>query len=215
MSVKPNAHLKEAEFHAFANNFHTATETNAEVLGISANVRSDLNTKLIAYNASYDVCEKPNAGKLDRETRRETRKNLSTFINKMKKSYLDADLSGVVTPTILADFGYTPKDTSHTNVPRPTDVVPFELLSGNYLQIIVTHPSKPNNYNGAVAFYTVSQQAVTEQSALSLSRLLTRRREIFTFDGSQLGQTLSMSLCWENEKGELGPPSPIQARIII
>jgi hypothetical protein len=215
MSGKTIAHLKESDFHAFINNFCTAAETYADLLGIPANVRSDLSTKRIAYNTAYDTCEKPNAGKIDRKTRQETRDDLTGFIKKVKKAYLDADLRGVVTSVILTDFGYPPKDTTHTNVPQPTDVVPFNLSGGNYLQIVVTHPAKPQNYNGAVAFYIVGPQAVTEHSALTSSKLLTRRREIFTFEDSQLNKTFSLALCWENGKGELGPYSPIQSRRII
>jgi hypothetical protein len=40
------------------------------------------------------------------------------------------------------------------------------------------------------------------------------KREILPFEDTQLGVTLSITLCWENEKGRLDPPSPIQGRVI-
>jgi hypothetical protein len=39
-------------------------------------------------------------------------------------------------------------------------------------------------------------------------------REILAFENTQLGQTLYIALCWKSEKGRLGPPSPIQSRVI-
>jgi hypothetical protein len=38
--------------------------------------------------------------------------------------------------------------------------------------------------------------------------------ETLTFKEGDLSKTLHIALCWENEKGELGPPSPVQ-RIVI
>jgi hypothetical protein len=38
--------------------------------------------------------------------------------------------------------------------------------------------------------------------------------ETLIFEDTQLGQTLCIALCWENEKGRLGPPSPIQSHVI-
>ena len=74
--------------------------------------------------------------------------------------------------------------------------------------------SRPPRYNGAVAFYKVGGPVPATHKELTSSKLLTRPRETLTFEDTQLGQTLYIALCWENEKGALGPPSPIQERVI-
>jgi hypothetical protein len=79
---------------------------------------------------------------------------------------------------------------------------------------VITHPAKPVGYNGAVAFYMVSDEAPADHSALTRSRLLTRSRETLTFEDAHLGRTLYIALRWENRKGTLGPWSPIQSKVI-
>jgi hypothetical protein len=96
----------------------------------------------------------------------------------------------------------------------PTEVVPFELAGGEYLQVVVTHPAKPAGYNGAVALYKVGGEAPADYTALTKSKLLTRPREILTFEDAQLGQTLYITLRWQNQKGDLGPVAPIRQRVI-
>ncbi|MDR2633069.1 MAG: hypothetical protein LBC51_05530 [Treponema sp.] len=204
----------EAEFLSFATIFSAGTLTHATVLGIPAVLVTDNTEKLAAYTAAYHAAEAPNAGKIDREDRREKRDALTKNIRKIKNAYIDPDPLDAVSPEILLDFGLHPKDPVRTDVPDPTEVVPFTLEGGAYLQIIVKHPSRPLRYNGAVAFYKVGGSVPETHKDLTSSKLLTRPREILSFEETQLGQTLYIALCWENEKGRLGPPSPIQSRVI-
>ncbi|MDR1094964.1 MAG: hypothetical protein LBL31_01100 [Spirochaetaceae bacterium] len=119
-----------------------------------------------------------------------------------------------MTHEILRDFGLVPKDRTRTEVPDPTEVVHFTLECGEYLQIVVKHPARPRRYTGAVAFFKVGGPAPKDHTEMREIRLLTRLREILFFEEAQLGETLYIALCWQNEKGRLGPPSPIQSRVI-
>jgi hypothetical protein len=67
---------------------------------------------------------------------------------------------------------------------------------------------------GAVAFYTVGATAPADHTALAKSKLLTKPREILTFEEADLGKTIYISLRWENQKGDLGPWAPIQSKVI-
>ena len=204
----------EAEFLAFANKFKYGLDAHGALLGIPAALQTDFNTKLTAYTTAYNTALAPNAGKIDREDRREKREALTAVIRKIKNAYLDADPLDVVTPEILLDFGLQTKDTTRTDVPDPAEVVSFTLENGEYLQVIVKHPARPPRYNGAVARYKVGGSVPETHKELTESKLLTRPREILTFDDTQLGQTLYIALYWQNEKGRLGPPSPIQSHVI-
>jgi hypothetical protein len=204
----------EAEFLSFATTFNSGTITHATLLGIPAALVTANAAKLSAYVIAYHAAEAPNAGKIDREDRKEKREALTQNMRKIKKACLDADPLGVVTPEILMDFGLQPKDRIRTDVPDPTEIVPFTLESGEYLQVVVKHPACPPRYNGAVAFYKVGGPAPETRKELASSKLLTRPNETLFFEDTQLGQTLYIALCWENEKGRLGPPSPIQSHVI-
>jgi hypothetical protein len=204
----------EAKFLSFAAAFNAGISAHAELLGIPAALVSANTAKLDAYTAAYHTAEAPNAGKIDREDRREKRDDLTKTIRKIKKAYLDADPLDAVTPEILLDCGLSPKDSARTEVPDPAEVVPFTLESGEYLQVIVKHPARPARYNGAVARYKAGGPAPASHKDLTSSQLLTRPREILSFEDSQLGQTLYIALYWQNEKGRLGPPSPIQSHVI-
>jgi hypothetical protein len=205
---------QEEKFLAFATVFVAATNTHAATLGIPPVLVTAITAKLATYTAAQTVCEQPNAGKVDRETRKLARAALTVDIRKVKNAYIDADPLGAVTDDIRMDFGLEPKDGIRTDVSTPREVVPFELESGEYLQIVVTHPAKPEEYNGAVAHYTVGGEVPATHALLTTSKLLTRPREIITFDESQRGQPLHISLRWQNRKGDLGPWAPIQTKVI-
>ncbi|MDR1398745.1 MAG: hypothetical protein LBJ41_02315 [Treponema sp.] len=206
--------IPESEFLSLATTFNSGTVTHADLLGIPTTLVSDNTAKLNAYTTAYHVAESPNAGKIDREDRKEKRVALVKSIRKIKNAYIDPDPLEVITPQIILDFGLLLQDHTRTDVPDPTTIVPFTLEGGEYLQIVVKHPARPPRYNGAVAFYKVGGAVPTTHKELTHSKLLTRHREILTFEDTQLGETLYISLSWENEKGRLGPPSPIQTRVI-
>ncbi|MDR2782982.1 MAG: hypothetical protein LBB48_03930, partial [Treponema sp.] len=197
---------KEGEFLTFARRFVAAVEKYAELLGIPQSVVARLKAELAAYEAAYEKCGSANAGRLDREDRKEKREILEADIRKTKKAYIDADPLGVVTDEIWMDFGLPPVDPSKTNVPTPTEIVAFTLEHGGYLQVAVRHPARPPRYNGAVAFYKVAEPEPVKFEELTSSKLLTRMIETLTFKEGDLSKTLHIALCWENEKGELGPP---------
>ncbi|MDR0707051.1 MAG: hypothetical protein LBF60_04125 [Treponema sp.] len=138
----------------------------------------------------------PNAGKLDREDRKEKREGLTKSIRKIKNARLDPDPSDAATPEILLDRGLHPKDTTRTDAPDPAEVVPFTLESGEYLQVVVKRPAPETH------------------KELTGSKPLTRPREMLIFEDTRLGQTPCIALYRQNEKGRLGPPSPIQSHVI-
>jgi hypothetical protein len=204
----------ETGFLAFTDKFKYGMDTHSALLGIPATLQTDFNTKLTAYTAAFNTSMTPNAGKIDRADRREKRGALTAVIRRIKNAYIDADPRGVVTPEILLDFGLRARDTVRTNVPDPAEVVPFILENGGYLQIVVKHPARPPRCNGAVARYKVGGSAPETHEDLINSTLLTRPREILSFEDTQLGEKLYIALYWQNEKGRLGPPSPIQSHVI-
>jgi hypothetical protein len=205
----------EKGFSDFAEVFAETTEDIATVLGIPADAATNVKALCTAYQAAYTACEAPNAGPIDREDRKEKRSALEAAIRRIKNAYIDGDPKGVVTNEVRMKFGLPPKDVIHTPVEPPSEIPAFSLESGGYLQVTVTHPAKPTNYNGAVLFYRVSEEPVTSHEELTSSKLLTRVKETLVFKDVERLKTLSAALCWENEKGQLGPVSPIQVLTIV
>jgi hypothetical protein len=205
----------EAEFSKFAGVFAEATEELAETLGIPADLVTKQKTQLAAYTAAFTACEQPNAGPVDREDRKEKREVLSRTIRKIKNVYIDGDPKDVVTNETRLRFGLPPRDAVHTPVEPPREIPTFTLESGGYLQAVIHHPARPDSYSGAVLFYKVSVDPVESHKELTASKLLTRIKETLSFEDTDRLKTLYAALCWQNEKGELGPPSPIQSLVIV
>jgi hypothetical protein len=199
-----------AEFTKFAEVFAKTTDDLAALLGIPADIVTKLKALLADYIAAATACESPNAGPIDREARKEKRNVLEPVIRKIKNVYIDGDPKDVVTDEIRMKFGLPPKDVIHTPVEPPKEIPAFTLEIGGYLQVIVSHPAKPANCNGAVLFYKVSEEPIIDPKDLTSSKLLTRVKETLVFTVSDRLKSLYAALCWENEKGQLGPLSPIQ-----
>jgi hypothetical protein len=205
----------EAEFAAFADVFTAAAEETAELLGIPAATVTELKALNTSYQAAFKACESPNAGKLDREDRAEKRAALDHRIRKVKNVYIDGDPNNVVTNEIRIRYGLPPKDATITIVDVPREIPSFTLESGGYLMVTVKHPARPPRCNGAVLFYRVSAEPVTAHSELTSTKLLTRRNETLVFSDSDRLKTMYAALAWQNEKGQLGPSSPIQSIVIV
>ena len=199
----------------FAEVFTEAAEDLADTLGIPADVATKQKGQFTAYKAAFTACESPNAGAVDREDRKEKRDALSQTIRKVKNAYIDGDPKGVVTNEIRLRFGLPPRDTTHTPVEPPREIPAFTLESGGYLQVAVRHPARPPRYSGAVLFYKVSEEPITNHKELTGSKLLTRPKETLAFEDADRLKVLYGALCWQNEKRELGPSSPIQSMTIV
>jgi hypothetical protein len=205
----------EAKFAEFAEVFTEAAEELADTLGIPADVATKQKGQFTAYKAAFTACESPNAGPVDREGRKEKRGALELSIRKIKNAYIDGDPKGVVTNEIRLRFGLPPRDTTHTPVEPPHEIPTFTLESGGYLQVVVRHPARPPRYSGAVLFYKVSEEPVTNHTELTGSKLLTRPKETLAFEDADRLKAFYAALCWQNEKGECGPSSPIQSIPIV
>jgi hypothetical protein len=211
-SVIPTA---EGAFKKFAEVYAKAAEDLADTLGIPADLVTKQKTQLLIYLEAFTACEQPNAGKVDREDRKEKRTALEHTIRKIKNVYIDGDPKDVVTNETRLRFGLPPRDIIHTPVEPPHEIPTFTMESGGYLQVVIQHPARPNGYSGAVMFYKVVDEPVTSHKELTASKLLTRIKETLAFEDGERLKTLYAALCWQNEKGELGPPSPIQSLVIV
>jgi hypothetical protein len=101
----------EAEFLSFASVFNAGANVHAILLGIPAALVTDNAAKLSDYIIACHAAESPNAGKIDREDRKEKRGALSKNIRKIKNACLDPDPLDKVTPGNPA--GLRPSEKRH------------------------------------------------------------------------------------------------------
>jgi hypothetical protein len=113
-------------------------------------------------------------------------------------------------------LGLAVPDGSRTPIPPPVEDAPFSMRPKAYMQVLLHHGKKPYGANGAIFRYAVlppgSPAPTYEQ--LTESMLLTRINEYLDFPDTQEGHTLYGSLQWQSEKGDKGPPTPVQSLVL-
>jgi hypothetical protein len=81
-----------------------------------------------------------------------------------------------------------------------------------------TEEQIPYGMNGAVVYYAVrgpGESAPATVEDLTVSELASASHYIIkSFKPGDEGKRVYVALCWENEKGEQGPWSPIQSMIL-
>jgi len=113
-------------------------------------------------------------------------------------------------------LGLAIPDNTRTPVPKPEAEAPFTLKREGYMQALVHHGKRPYGVNGALLRYVVLAPGAPAPGfeQLSESMLLTRINEYLDFPDTLEGHTLYASLQWQNDKGEKGPPAPIQHLVL-
>ena len=74
--------------------------------------------------------------------------------------------------------------------------------------------AKPYGVNGAVVGWGLLNSPPIKQKDLPHTFLATRSPFTMEFEEDERGKTLYIALCWQNERGQLGPWSDIQTAII-
>jgi hypothetical protein len=74
--------------------------------------------------------------------------------------------------------------------------------------------AKPANYAGAVVVWDILDKTPEQPEDLSRHALASRTPYAIDFKEKERGKTVYAALCWENEKGQRGPWSEVQAAIV-
>jgi hypothetical protein len=78
--------------------------------------------------------------------------------------------------------------------------------------------AKPEYYDGAVIVWDLwdrtSGNAPVRPEDLNRHVLASRTPYTLRFDETERGKTVYVALCWQNQKGQLGPWSGMQATIV-
>jgi hypothetical protein len=104
---------------------------------------------------------------------------------------------------------------------QPSERVEFSFRIKGIRQVKVefrvqgsVNRAKPANYAGAVVVWDVLDKVPEQPEDLSRHALASRTPYAIEFKEKERGKTVYVALCWENEKGQRGPWSEVQAAIV-
>jgi hypothetical protein len=133
----------------------------------------------------------------------------------------------LVTDANRLSIGLPVHKTTHTRVPKPTQLVDFLLkqLSGSRVEAHFTpyneageekekSEAKPYGVIAAGFLWAVLPEPPKSYDDLTHSSFVTRSPFTWQFDLKDAGRTLYVCACWLNTRGEKGPWSKIQSIII-
>ncbi|MDR1372132.1 MAG: hypothetical protein LBJ17_03245 [Dysgonamonadaceae bacterium] len=205
----------------WSRNFIDKLAPNITRWGVPEDDFSDLRVKASNFQLANDKAELPNSGKTDRLDRKEKADMFSNAARDLVNGYLrynknvsDIDRSDLGIP--VRDKIRTPIEIPKTHPVLVIRILDFLRLSFHFhdqkLAPTDDHASraKPYGVTGAVIAYEVTDTPPVD--AASLSRRVTATRTPHTIEFAQADSTRKayFSICWQNEKGQLGPWSPIQ-----
>jgi hypothetical protein len=94
------------------------------------------------------------------------------------------------------------------------EVVDFRRLKVSFQDQGSKSKAKPYSVDGAVIICAVLDAPPADHSALTRSVLATRTPHILEFTEEKRGKTVYIAICWQNEKGQMGPWSEIVSAIV-
>jgi hypothetical protein len=213
-------HMKDDELRVWAESFLTQCETNKDEWGIPADAIAGPRASCNAYTAALDIAQAPNTrSKAATVAKNEAKKALNHALDVFIAKHIENN--DAITKAILLQLGLTVKDTIRTPIPEPKDYPEFFIrvkdiraLDIHFKPIGSASKARPYGYNGAVISYAVLDTPPVNEKELTRSLLATKTPYTLFFTEAERGKHVYISLVWQNEKGEKGPPSQIEAAII-
>ena len=211
---------KDSEFRSWADSFISQCDANKAAWGIPADAVTASRALCTAYATALDIALAPNTrGKAavtaKNEAKKALRRDLTVFIAKY------VDNNEAITPSIRDMLGLPAKDTTRSPIPAPTSYPEFFVKVKDIRTVEVhfkimgsSHRGKPYGYNGAVIYYDVLDTPPADPSELRHSLLATKTPYPLTFTEAERGKRVYIALVWQNEKGQRGPFSQIEAAVI-
>ena len=212
----------DAEFNNFFKNMTQyivtkATGTSAEWSHIPSADQTALNSAYADWYTAYALTTKPHTPPETREKNRVKKlaeKQVRDFVNQYLRypPVTDQDRDSMGIP--IRDGVRTPKA-------QPTERVAFSFRVKGIREVQVdfrvqgaANKARPLGYNGAVIAWDLRDSAPERPELLTKHGLISRTPYTLRFDETERGKTVYVALSWQNEKGQQGPWSEIQATIV-
>ncbi|MDR0687022.1 MAG: hypothetical protein LBF79_06170 [Dysgonamonadaceae bacterium] len=186
----------------------------------------ELNRLQADYTKKYDLSEVP-------ETRTpvtvRARTNAQDLFKKALRSAIKSFLTynPKVTDELKVALGLPIHKTDRSSIDVPRTHVILNVKALDYLRLVLQFHDqeltslgdrkkwkRPYGYNGAYVVYAILPSPPESIAELNLNILATRTPHIMEFEEGSSGKRVYFAICWQNEKGQNGPFSPIQSAII-
>jgi hypothetical protein len=155
---------------------------------------------------------------VDTEAKNDAKKAAKAVIRPFVNQYLRFP---PVTDQDREAMGIPNRDEKPTPIPKPATRPEFRLAVKDTRLINVhfqdqgsTSKAKPYGYEGAVIYWAVAAAPFTNPDDLPHSTLATRTPYTLEFAEADRGKTVSVALCWQNDKGGKGSPTEVQTAIV-
>jgi hypothetical protein len=171
----------------------------------------------MAWDKAYTVTTKPHTPPETREKNR-IKKASEKLLRDFIKQYLRFP---PVTDEDRDNMGIPNYSGTRSTLGRPCERVEFSFRVRGIRQVQLdfrvqgsVNKAKPANYAGAVAVWDILDKAPEQPEDLNHYALASRTPYAIEFNEKERGKTVYVALCWENEKGQRGPWSEVQAAIV-
>jgi hypothetical protein len=209
---------KDSEVLSWSANFLEGVGPNAAAWGIPEGEVTAIGVAYRAFADIYIKAKSPSKTAVIVAEKNAAREALVAKIRAMVSFRLQ---NPVITDAQRIDLGLHVRDTTRTNIPVPTtrpelniDVLDFRRLKVLFYDQGSDNKAKPYGVNGAVIILAILDAPPADHSALTRSVLATRTPHILEFTEEERGKTVYVAICWQNEKGQMGPWSEIVSALV-
>jgi hypothetical protein len=199
-------------------NFCTKVSAKASIWGIPSEEVTVVQNASTLFASLHAQADSPSKTSVIVATKNAARKELVEKIRAMVNFRLK---NPVITDAERIELGLHVHDTKpstikppHTRPELDIDVVDFRRLAVNFRDMGSKGKARPYGVNGALIKQAVLNTPPADHNALTRTVLATRTPHILEFTEEERGKTVYVVICWQNEKGELGPWSEIESAIV-
>jgi hypothetical protein len=209
---------KDAEIVSWSANFSAQVATNAAVWEIPYNEVTDLQNATALFATLQAQAGSPAKTSIIVAQKDAARKNLVGIIRAMAGFRLK---NPIITDAQRRALGLRVRDAKPSSIKPPhtrpeldIDVVDVRRLAVNFRDMGSKSKARPYGVNGALIKHATLDTPPADHDALTRTVLATRTPHILEFTEEERGETVYVVICWQNEKGELGPWSEIESAIV-
>jgi hypothetical protein len=210
---------KDSLLYAWGGNFTVKVAENATAWTIPT---SEVSALQAAYTSFAQLYEKVSGSDRTRTLVSDKNDARDAFVELVRTMVGFRLRNPIITDGQRLALGLNVRSTTPTpiDVPKTFPTMQIKVATTCRLKISFTESgtksrAKPYGIDGAIIAYAILPEPPVNVAALSLRVRATRTPHVIAFAEEEIGKKAYFSICWQNEKGEQGPWSPIKSANIV